>query len=983
MAPIYLVSACSSGEEFVAAFRRYADKHGLFVPIAAPFAVGRRSRFAVTLRDGGVMIEGEAEIVSSARTPSVLHGRVGMTLKFVEPDPASKTMLAELEKARLSMRPPPPSVAPRPAVIPAEPRPVPPAAQGRIDAVNALAECVAIGEAEQLDGLALVPPSASPAKAGPRFVVPTIAPGAPGTRPKTITTPPAGVPPLRTVMGMAPLRDDGPRDRMSALALPAPPTGPVPRVTLEPEVALPRTGTRQGVAPPPAVAPSQLIPIVPSGPGSDTMTVPVPRASSPTDIGGSLDAAAASEPTSPGDEPAVVATPAREDGSARTQVHAGIPPRDPTAPPREPARSSPLSPRSFANAPNVQTTPGAPPDMLQTLRSPPPDMQEIRATIATRLGMPATSREGAPRPSPPVVAAARAPAVEVELAEPTDLSMVPQATPASDAAADVHTEPEILRPRKTAMGVAVIAPDGAGRAYEGTTGDLTIEDGSLAAAEEPTGADPILDGNATIESADLPAGMVPTLTDEATPGAGDEPTPSEYWTIGAGGALAPSPKRARTPSGGARATPATPPGGAPVSGSGPHTTNGSGAAKTDGAAVPGAALPSGDWLIALDPGAPDGWSAPFETVPAAQVADEAPEPEPRRRPMPRVDAMPAIEPKVQIDPTLIEPLATLPAEDVYGQRTSSPNLPMYAPTAGMPPTPYGQPAFPPQAFGPPTAPAYPLDPSYQMVPIASPRAVTAGDSGNGFGVPRHALPARARRRRVIIVLASAIVAVVIGVVLLARLTAKHDATGPADKHGEAARPAPAPPAPVVPPHVPAGAAIPASPAEVPADPPANPAAEPAPATTTPVTVAPGTCYADVSSQPPGAEIVLGAGHVVGTTPQKITLPCGDKVELTIRKGRLVPASRSVTPTAEGAPVRVALGKQMVQVKVSSLPMGATITLNGKSLGVTPTTIRLPALETSSLTLAKDGYATDTQKVTPKANGVSLHATLRKLERRPR
>src|ERR1051325_832535 len=104
-APIYLVSACASGEEFVAAFRRYADKNGLFIPIGEPLPAGCRSRFAVTLRDGGVMIEGEAEIVQSARTASVLHGRVGMTLRFVLPDEASKTMLGELEKARLSMKP--------------------------------------------------------------------------------------------------------------------------------------------------------------------------------------------------------------------------------------------------------------------------------------------------------------------------------------------------------------------------------------------------------------------------------------------------------------------------------------------------------------------------------------------------------------------------------------------------------------------------------------------------------------------------------------------------------------------------------------------------------------------------------------------------------------------------------------------------------------------------------------------------------------
>ena len=38
-APIFLVSACASAEEFVAAFRRYADRTGLFIPIAEPFSV--------------------------------------------------------------------------------------------------------------------------------------------------------------------------------------------------------------------------------------------------------------------------------------------------------------------------------------------------------------------------------------------------------------------------------------------------------------------------------------------------------------------------------------------------------------------------------------------------------------------------------------------------------------------------------------------------------------------------------------------------------------------------------------------------------------------------------------------------------------------------------------------------------------------------------------------------------------------------------
>src|SRR5215468_1018843 len=199
-APIYLVSACVSGEEFVAAFRRYADKNGLFIPISEPLPPGARHRFAVALRDGGVMIEGEAE-------------------------DASRTTLSELERARLAMKPPPPSMPPRPAAIPDEPRPVPPPVQGRIDAVNALAECVAIGDVSVL-GPPLPPVTLPPPKAGPKFVMPAI----PASRAAPGTSPPG-------TLGVAP----------RAAAAPRPSTAPLP-------IAIPRPDDR-AAAEPPAVTP--------------------------------------------------------------------------------------------------------------------------------------------------------------------------------------------------------------------------------------------------------------------------------------------------------------------------------------------------------------------------------------------------------------------------------------------------------------------------------------------------------------------------------------------------------------------------------------------------------------------------------------------------------------------------------------------------------------------------------------------------------
>ena len=56
---------------------------------------------------------------------------------------------------------------------------------------------------------------------------------------------------------------------------------------------------------------------------------------------------------------------------------------------------------------------------------------------------------------------------------------------------------------------------------------------------------------------------------------------------------------------------------------------------------------------------------------------------------------------------------------------------------------------------------------------------------------------------------------------------------------------------------------------------------------------------------------------------------------------------------------------MFSVKVTSTPAGATITAGGKSMGVTPTTIKLPGFEPTSITLTKPGFAPETSRVTPK------------------
>jgi hypothetical protein len=103
----YLTSACRTADEFVAAFRRYAERTMLFVPTQTPLPNGTRAHIAVALSDGSVMLEGEIEVVGSTTRAVGLHGRAGMSLRFIELDDTSRQVLDQLVRSRLTSRPVP------------------------------------------------------------------------------------------------------------------------------------------------------------------------------------------------------------------------------------------------------------------------------------------------------------------------------------------------------------------------------------------------------------------------------------------------------------------------------------------------------------------------------------------------------------------------------------------------------------------------------------------------------------------------------------------------------------------------------------------------------------------------------------------------------------------------------------------------------------------------------------------------------------
>ena len=892
MAPLYLVSACSSAEEFVAAFRRYADRTGIFVPMAEPLPAGKTGRLALTLKDGGVMIEGEAQVITSSPKPQGLHGRAGMTVKFVEPDDLSKTVIGELEKARLAMKPAPPSVPPRPAQVPAEPRPVPPPVGGRIDASNALAECVAVGDVSALrDG---DPANASGAlpKAGPKFVVPAIptVPGV-GARGKSPT-----VPPEPTTKGEPPKPPEVAAKPPEVAAKPPEPAKPPEVAAKPPEPAKPK---------PPELPKKQArqtrigMPVVDKLPVDKLTATPV--------IG--------AKPTALGMMPLKVTQTQPLPIAAALKEIASAPAADGAAVKRDEPRGRPAPAR------------GKPPTTPPMPRNPTP-------VVPLPIARP---------PAAPAVAID--PNVEVST-ESTDITTAP------DAALD--------------------APD-------------TIEQAAVAAPEVAH------EVPRTARSGGMRASEIMAAI------------PTDDWTMSPDASapvvLPPSEKIAP--------------------------------AVVVEAKTPAKGPPTGDWTMAADPNAPDGWSAPAKLSPADAAASKPATGNPvlavsseKALPIQQWEDKPTGigEPLVEIDSTLMEPLRAMPAEPAPAARVAPPGpvtSPEPLPAAPMPPpraptippplapmfsqtgqnaaiaTPLGlATTLPPSAFGatgPQQAVRNPTGGQPAFAPDAGyPRMVS--DGGTNFfrdseQVGRYSDPAieadQKRRKRVLIVAvgsAVAVVAIVVSIVVITggKKSAASPAKGsaavakidPGEPKGSASAPLPATGSAAV---VTPGSAAGSQGSQQAVEPPPAP---PKPDTGSDATVGPGTCNVEVTTSPAGAQIADEA-TTLGTTPTTLSLPCGVEAKLTIRKSGFFTNQKTIKPGTDNK-LEVALVRAVFSVKVTSMPAGATITIAGKPAGVTPTTIKVPAFSASTITVTKDGYASDTQKIAPRSNNTAHHVTLKRL-----
>jgi hypothetical protein len=874
--PIYLVSACTSAEEFIAAFRRYADRGGLFVPLSEPLPAGKVGRFALTLVDGGVMIEGEAQIITSSTKAQGMHGRPGMTIKFTDLDGISKIALGELEKARLAMKPAPPSVVPRPAQIPASPRPVAPARGGRIDSANALAQCVVIGDVSTLR-------EGEPPKAGQKFVVPAI---------PTIVGGPGSGPAPRAKTPTAPPPSDTPRAKTPT----APPPSDTPRAktpTAPPEIAQSRTKTL--TAPPP---------IDPSKAGEPPAAPPPePRAKTPTAPPSDARPVKSSKPTRLG-MPIVDKLPLDK---LTATPHVG----KPTAMGMGPLKVTQTQPLPIASAPSSgddssrMLVPAPLPRRAHTPSSGPP--------------LPRTATPVAPLP---IVRAPAASASAVEVAtEQTDITTKPE--PALD------TSP-----------LPMMTPDDSGSAYVGPP---------------PTATDVRAGRSGGMRASEIMAAI-----------------PTDDWTMSpdqSGPVVLQPNEKLPTPLVVAGKQPAKGP-------------------------------PTGDWTMQADPEAPGGWSPPAKVAaedvagkpatgnPVVTVASDKPIAVQVWEDKPTGIG----EPLVEIDSTLMEPLKPMPVDpDAQPTTNERPISPPAGPTTGPSPlapqpssqmfaTPAGEPV-------PPTLAAmFPArantQPPFGAQSTQHPRMDGTGASWfrDSEQVPRYptgdqsAIVADQQKRKKLLLISvgSAVgVVMVVLIIVLAMGGKKKPAAANKPSNGSST---------VV---MSAGSSADSGSAMV-AETGSGSAAgsgsaiamvEPAGSGSGSAAPAPEGCSVEVTTNPPGAQVTIDK-DVLGTTPGTFQLPCGAPAKLSIKKAGFFSATKDVTPGTDSK-VAIELAKAMFSIKVTSAPAGASITVGGKAAGVTPTTIKVPAFAQTTITLTKDGYAPDTQKIAPRQNNAAHHVNLKR------
>jgi hypothetical protein len=903
--PVYLVSRCSSIEEFVAAFRRYADRLGVFVPAGSPVAVGRKGRFAITLKDGRIVIDGDAEVIMSSARASGLHGRPGMTLRFTRVDDHSRAVLDHLEKVRFGAKVTVSSahLTARPGPSTPDPGPPTPAKPGS-DPAQTLAECAVIGDdvpagatgpgSGPISGRrapgSVPPPLGGPGASG-KFAIPAIAPRTTSPVSAPVNAPVNAPPPMIASIS-APV---------SAAPAPAPPRGAPAR---------PIGGQSRPTMMGPAVSELRVpgpvsgqVAITGSGPVDG---VPMTASNAVTVAGGAATVPTmSSPPASP--EAVPIETPwlrhttrgvappglTEIDMGPATPVGRGSPPpgekmmpvpqrMDPTPPPSPPVKGR-AQRKEFgaevAGLPQQHELPSVPAPAAVLTPDPPvlPARRPQPPKTRTMMGLQAIVREPAPPSSPGISipidhdepALPGPPTIQQPVMSPSEGFDAGPAVADNGHASTVEIDPSLLEPTDAQVVVDPYSP---------------TED----------------DGSAVVVSSPWPP---PEVEQPRQPG----------WSPG------PTGRASFTPLGGQPAHPGLP--GMPDAR--PVTDAGSGFFENETGSQPriGYVTDSNTGFFTETGAVPkiDGYVSEDMTA-LVQTSTR------QKRLLVIVLSCLGVFVLGFVAILVIGGGSNKARSKrttgavVAGSGTASAGSAVAGSAEGSAGSAAAMTGSDDNGSGvggdDGSGSAATAETGSGAAETGSGAAETGSGSGSDSGSAEVALGSGSG--------------------------AAGNASGSAAKVGEGS---------------------------------GSGKTGTGKTGTGKVAAAPGECKVKVTSAPTGGEVMV-AGKQRGKTPIELTLTC-KATQISVRKTRYSTWTKTVRPTAKGIKVSARLARPTFTVKVSSVPSGASVSVGGKKFGKTPTVVKVPGFEPATITVAKDGFTSASEKVTAKQNGTAIKMTLRK------
>lgn len=155
-------------------------------------------------------------------------------------------------------------------------------------------------------------------------------------------------------------------------------------------------------------------------------------------------------------------------------------------------------------------------------------------------------------------------------------------------------------------------------------------------------------------------------------------------------------------------------------------------------------------------------------------------------------------------------------------------------------------------------------------------------------------------------------------------------------------------------------------------------------TTPPDLPAPTVVEVPVTSDPPGATVIVDGKAVDGVTPTSISIMTARETTVELRKAGYLRATRTVTALTDDVPKVDVKLQQAAILKVTTTPPGARVLMGGEIVGATPTQLDVEGGQ-RTVELRLDGYLDVSRDVVAKAGeqtpvevelekGVLLHVT---------